>query len=78
MTKYNGPDNSGTLFDNIMTKKKMVRDGELAELLGQKPSAISMIRRGQRTISDTLLVKICETTGISLKSARAQINEAKP
>jgi plasmid maintenance system antidote protein VapI len=70
-------DNSGTLFDNIKRKKKIGRDGELAELIGEHASVVSEIRHGRRAINDKLLVRICERTGITLKSARAQIAEAK-
>lgn len=77
MTKHVGPDNSGKLFDNIKTKRKIMRDFHLAAYLDEHPSVVSEIRHGKRLINDKLLVRICEKTGISLKSARAQIDAGK-
>lgn len=73
MKKSQGPDNSGTLFDNIKRKYRVTTDTELAEIIDEHVSAISAIRNGKREISDKLLVRICENTNITLKSARAQI-----
>lgn len=68
-------DNSGVLFDKIKEKKKFKRDCELADFLGEHNSVISEIRNGKRLVNDLLLVRICEKTGMSLKSARSQIAE---
>lgn len=73
MTKKSGPDNSGALFDSIKRKHKFKRDLQLAQLIGEYPSVISAIRNGKREISDTLLVRICGRTGMSLKTAKAKI-----
>jgi transcriptional regulator with XRE-family HTH domain len=73
MTRTYDADNSGALFDHIKTKKKLKRDGDLAELLGEHRSVISEIRHGKRQVNSDLLVRICDRTGMSLKSAKAMI-----
>lgn len=73
MSKSQGPDNSGKLFDNIKRKYRVTTDTALADIIDEHVSAVSAIRNGKREISDKLLVRICENTGITLKSARAQI-----
>lgn len=75
MTKTVGPDNSGTLFDHIKEKKRILRDCALAVYLGIPRSTISEIRHGKREINGLILVRICDITGMSLKSARAKIAE---
>lgn len=66
-------DNSGVLFDNIMEKRKLTRDSHLAVFLDTPRSIISEIRGGRRLVSSGLLVRICEKTGMSLKTAKEQI-----
>jgi hypothetical protein len=73
MSRISGADNSGTLFDHIKQKKKFKRDRELAEFIDEHVSVISEIRHGKRLVNSDLLVRICDRTGISLKSARAMI-----
>lgn len=77
MRKEVGRDNSGMLFNNIMKKRKLKRDLHLANYLGEHASVISEIRNGKRALNDLLLVRICEKTGISLKSAREQIAQSE-
>lgn len=73
MSKAQGPDNSGKLFDNIKRKRKIKNDGELAVLIGEHASVVSEIRNGKREINDKLLVRICENAGLTLKAAKLQI-----
>lgn len=73
MTNAKGPDNSGKLFDNIKRRKKLSKEIELAQMIGEHPSVVSEIRHGKRVINDMLLMRICERVGISIKSARSQI-----
>lgn len=75
MSKAQGPDNSGKLFDNIKRKRKIKNDGELAVLIGEHASVVSEIRNGKREINDRLLIRICDAANITLKAARAQIDE---
>lgn len=68
-------DNSGALFNNIMAKHKLKRDADLAEFTGMTKSYISEVRHGKREVGDQVLVRICDRTGMSLKSVKAQIAE---
>lgn len=78
MSRTPGADNSGALFDHIKQKKKFRRDCELAEFIEANNSEISEIRHGKRKVSPTLLVRICEKTGMSLKTAKAMIDDKQP
>lgn len=77
MQRTYSSDKSGTLFDHIKAKKKLAREGDLAKLIGANASEVSEIRHGKRKVSDVLLVRICERTGISLRTARAMLPAKK-
>lgn len=70
-----GADKSGALFDHIKKKRKFTLDGQLAEFIGANRSEVSAIRHGKREVSPVLLVRICEKTGLSLKAAKAMIDD---
>lgn len=75
MGKESTGGNSGKLFDNIRRKYKLGNDGELADFIAAHRSEISEIRHNKREISDQLLVRICRCTGMTMKSALAQIED---
>ena len=73
MPKEYPNDKSGGLFDYLKVKMKLHRDRELAEIFDTTVSVISEIRNGNREVNDSLLVRICTNTGISLKKAQTLI-----
>lgn len=78
MTNPRTNDKSGSLFNDIMTRYKLRNDAALAEHLQINKAYLSQIRNGKREIGDTVLVRICEKTGLSIKTAKAKIAERRP
>lgn len=78
MTNPRTNDNSGTLFDDLLKRFKLRNDAELAAHIETTKSYISEVRNGHREIGDSLLVRICEKSGLSLKTAKSKIAERTP
>lgn len=73
MTNPRINDKSGALFNNIMRRFKLARDVDLARFIETPTYYVCEVRNGKREIGDKVLLRICERTGLSVKTARAQI-----
>lgn len=73
MTNPRTNDKSGALFDDLMKRFKLRNDAELAAYVETTKSYISEVRNGHREIGDSLLIRICEKSGLSVKTAKAKI-----
>lgn len=75
MTKTRINDRSGELFNYVMLKHRLKRDTDLADFLGTTKSYVSEIRNGRTEVGAAMLVRICERAGVTLKMARAKLEE---
>lgn len=59
------------LFNTIIDEARLKNDAELARSIGTSPSNISNMRARRLQIGATIIVKIMDTYGLSLKRIRA-------
>lgn len=66
------------LLDHLREKYKLADDKQLSVKTGIHRSNLSRIRNGFMKVSNSNLVRINESTGISIKKLRELIAEVKP
>lgn len=62
------------LFDTIIKEARLKNDAELARSIGTSPSNISNMRAKRLQIGASILVKIMDQYGLSLKRIRALLD----
>ncbi len=70
-------DASGKVFNHIMEVHQLKNDVALAKFLGVSTTGISKIRHGKQQITDGLLFRMHEKTGISAADLRALMPKPK-
>jgi len=68
-------DKSGQLFDHLIERFKLKNDAALARFLDVSKPEISRIRHGNRPVVDSMILRIAEHHGISIRTIRDLISQ---
>jgi SOS response regulatory protein OraA/RecX len=63
-----------SLLDDVQRATNLLNDRRLADALEAAPSSISRIRAGYLTVGATLIVRIHELTGWSVRQIKSRLN----
>ncbi len=66
-------DTSGKIFDTVTKKFDLKNDAALAAFLNISAPSISKIRTGRLHVSDSILLRIHETTNIAVADLRKML-----
>lgn len=64
-------DNSGYLFDVIISKMNLKNDAALGRLLRLNAPAVSKIRNGRMPLGASIIIRVHEETGMSIKEIKS-------
>jgi len=63
-------ENGNALLDSIIARQKLKNDAQLCRLLEVQPPVISKLRHGHVPIGASLLIRIHEETGMSIRELK--------
>lgn len=75
MCKNNEYGNPNHLFNTIQSRLNLRNDIELALTLGDAPSVISKMRHQKIPVGATMLLRLHEVSGISIKDLRSLMGD---
>jgi hypothetical protein len=67
----------GNLFDTLIRKMALQTDAELAGRLGLQPHVIAMLRSRQLPLDASVLLRMHDVTGISLRYLRVLLGDRR-
>lgn len=74
MNTQNTAENTNELLDAVIFHMQLKNDAALARAMAVAPPVISKLRHGRLPVGSSMLIRMHEETGLSIRDLKTQLN----